>query len=106
MGKRRPAKPLTSTPRTLHGSRVAATLDLHGMNAHQAQIRLEGFVRAQAAQHPGEVVEVITGKGNRSADGPVLQGLVRDVLDHQLAEFVGDISLARGGGAWLVRLKS
>lgn len=105
MGKRRPAKPLASTPRTLHGSRIAATLDLHGLNAHQAQIRLEGFVRSHAAQHAGAVVEVITGKGNRSTNGPVLQGMVRDVLDHELASFVDDVSLARGGGSWLVKLK-
>ena len=105
MGKRRPATPLTSTPRTLHGSRIVATLDLHGLNAHQAEIRLEGFLRSRRSTDPGEVVEIITGKGNRSTAGPVLQGLVRDLLDHELAELAADVSLARGGGGWLVQLK-
>lgn len=105
MGKRRPAQPLASTPRTLHGSRIVATLDLHGMNAHQAESRVAGFLRARGAEDAGEVVEIISGKGNHSAEGPVLQGLVRDLLDHEFAEFVADVSLARGGGGWLVRLK-
>lgn len=83
-----------------------ATLDLHGLSARQAESRLEGFLRSQTYKQAGQVVEIITGKGNRSADGPVLQGLVRELFDHELADFVDDVSMAQGGGGWLVRLKS
>lgn len=105
MGKRRPATPLTSTPRTLHGAFPVATLDLHGLRAHQIEGRVGGFLRQWSVREPGAVVEIITGKGNRSEAGPVLFGAVRDLLEHEFADLVDDSALARGAGGWMVRLR-
>ena len=105
MGKRRPATPLPSTPRTLHGAFPVATLDLHGLRAHQAESRVSGFLRQWSTREPGAVVEIVTGRGNHSEDGPVLFGAVRDLLDHDFADLVDDYSLNRGSGGWLVRLR-
>ena len=103
MGRRRTTGQSGGGPRTLHGAPVAAELDLHGMRAAQAELRVESFLRAERVRVPGEVVRIITGKG--SAGGPpVLKGLVRDILEAG-AEGAGDFSWEVGGGSVLVRLR-
>ncbi len=102
MGKRRIPDKAADTPiDTLHGSPVAASLDLHGLDARSAELRLEMFLGRQA---PGTIVRIVTGKGNRSEGGAVLKPLVRDLLTGRLAPRVGRWTLETGGGAYLVEV--
>ena len=104
MGRRRTPIVSGGTPRTLHAALPAATLDLHGFDRKGAERRLESFLRAETRRHPGEVVEVITGRGAGSEGPAVLQATVREALTGRLSDFVDDWSVAPGGGAYLVRL--
>jgi DNA-nicking Smr family endonuclease len=105
MGRRRESRPSGGTPRTLHGATVSEELDLHGLTAEQAELRLEMFLDRAAAARPGSVVRVITGRGTRSPGQPILQSVVREAftgwLGHRVADWVVDV----GGGAYLVRVK-
>jgi hypothetical protein len=93
-----------ATPRTLHSAIVSAEVDLHGLTADQAEMRLEMFLQRVARGSPGEVVRVITGRGARSHGQPVLQGVVRDALNGWLAHYVTEWAVDVGGGAYLVRV--
>lgn len=106
MGKRYPHRPPRSgPPGGLHAAVVVAEVDLHGFRARQAELRVEGFLRTSRVRHPGEVVRIITGRGNRSEGGrAVLRDVVRDLLDGRLAEHAEEHTVAMGGGAVLVRL--
>lgn len=103
MGKRRPTYvPPPDLPPTLHGTRPDHAVDLHGLKAHQAEQRVEGLLETWSRRQPGAVLRIVTGKGNRSQDGPVLLGIVEDLLrrDRRVKEMVLDA----GGGGWLVRV--
>jgi hypothetical protein len=52
-------------------------LDLHGMNADQAETRVRFFFQRHATTSPGRVVHVITGKGTRSEAAPKSWPLTR-----------------------------
>ncbi len=82
-----------------------ASLDLHGFNAVQAEGRVRSFVRTHASASPGGVVEIVTGKGTRSAGPAVLPGLVRDLLQGDLKPEVAEWVGVPGGGAVKVRLR-
>lgn len=105
MGRRRPAPPAQSTPRTLHGAVVVGELDLHGLTRDQAERRFEGFLRALSVREPGQVVRIITGRGAGAGRAPVIQGAVREGLVGWASEWVADWSVDPGGGAFLVRLR-
>ena len=106
MGKRRTMKPEPSGPSgSLHGAVVADTLDLHGENSVTAERRLESFLVRYHRTQPGAVVRVITGRGTRSEDGPVLPGIVTQLLDGGLQRYVSDFTVDHGGGAYLVRVR-
>ena len=81
------------------------TLDLHGHTASQAESRLRDFLRTRSVDASGRVVHVITGRGNRSEGIPVLQGLVRDLLSLELAEYVDVSAGLPGGGGVAIRLR-
>ena len=51
---------------------------------------------------PGDVVRIITGRGNRSAGPAVLQPLVGRLLRGPLSRYVADERADVGGGAFLV----
>jgi DNA-nicking Smr family endonuclease len=104
MGRRRDTRPSDSTPRTLHGAIVVDVLDLHGLTADQAELRLEMFLDRVAASDPGGVVRVVTGRGVGSAGRPVLQEVVRDALNGWLRHRVAEWAVDMGGGAYLVRV--
>ncbi len=105
MGKRRPATPLSSSlHQTLYGAPVDAELDLHGLGAAPALQRVDGFLTEWAHRKPGAVLRIITGKGNRSIDGPVLLDAVRDLLRSQPNTRIKDMIGDSGGGGWVVRL--
>ena len=50
-------------------------------------------------------MQIITGKGKGSADGPVLRGLVKSLLHGELRAMVGELRLDGGDGAYRVRLR-
>jgi hypothetical protein len=83
----------------------AATLDLHGDTALDAERRVADFIRTQARIRPGQVVHVITGKGRGSAGRPVLPGAVRRVLAGDVARFVAQWDKDLDEAGFLIRLK-
>lgn len=104
MGKRRPTHvPPPELPPSLVGAHPDVAVDLHGMRAHQAVLRVESLLDTWSRRRPGAVLRVVTGKGNRSAEGPVLLGAVEDVLRGDPR--VADMTLDTGGGGWLVRVR-
>ena len=106
MGKRRPTHVQPpKLPETLHGARPDATVDLHGMRAHQALRRVESLLTTWSARQPGAVLRIITGKGNRSGGAPVLLGTVEELLRDEMGNRVSDMVLDAGGGGWLVRVE-
>ncbi len=106
MGKRRFTKPEPSGPiNILHGAVAEAELDLHRETADSAQQKVEWFLERWARQRPGGVVRIITGKGSRSTEGPVLLPMVRDLLNGALADRIDDWTTETSGGSVLVRLK-
>ena len=92
-------------PDTLLGKIPVRQLDLHRTHADQVERRVRDFLITCTRNDPGQVVRIITGKGNRSPDGPVLMPLVRDLLATGLTRLVADFAVDRDGGSFLVRLK-
>lgn len=106
------------SPRPLSGNRLKLLkrgvirldrqLDLHGLTREEAIHSLSGFIRS--ASRAGEKgVLVITGKGNRSAEGPVLQQAVAAWLKDQGRDMVLEYAPAPqemgGSGAFVVFLR-
>jgi DNA-nicking Smr family endonuclease len=79
-------------------------IDLHGMNARQAETRVRFFLQRHASSSPGRVVHVITGKGTRSAGAAVLPGLVREMLQDELSDLAAEWAGLHGGGGFAVRI--
>jgi DNA-nicking Smr family endonuclease len=106
MGKRRPRKPESSGPiGSIHAAVVEAEQDLHHLTAAEAAVHLESFLVRWSRSRPGAVLRVITGKGVRSAQGPVLRPLVRELLVGRLAPLVEDFGVEADGGAYRVRVR-
>ena len=80
------------------------SLDLHGMTADGAEQRLRFFLERHHVTSSGRVVHVITGKGGHSTGPPVLPGLVRELLMHELSEIVAELGGLTGGGGFAVRI--
>ena len=80
------------------------TLDLHGMNAGQAETRVQFFFQRHATTSPGRVVRVITGKGTRAEGAPALPNLVREMLQHDLSRIVSEWAGLHGGGGFAARI--
>jgi hypothetical protein len=83
----------------------AATLDLHGDIALDAERRVRDFIRTHARISSGKVIHVITGKGRGSGGRPVLPGVVRRVLAGDVARFVADFDRDLDEAGFLIRLK-
>lgn len=79
--------------------------DLHRLDARSAEIKLESFLMRWSRTKPTAVVRVITGRGNRSDSGPVLQPLVRELLRGRLGRYVKRFTMDAGGGAFLLEVK-
>lgn len=80
-----------------------ATLDLHGKTANEAVALVNGFLE-RCAREGKEHVLIIHGKGMHSADGPVLDAVVRKVLETSpVAGMHGEAhrSLGGGGATWV-----
>ncbi len=82
-----------------------ATLDLHGYTGAQARPRVRDFLTTHSRISGGSVVHVITGKGSGSDGDAVLPGLVRDMLDDEVADHVDEYAGMLGGGGWAVRVR-
>ena len=106
MGKRRTPIVSGGEPRTLHGRVVAATLDLHGLDARTAERRVASFLQAKARTHRGDVVKIVTGKGTRSGGREIMRQLVLDAVTDSSAHHVADWGIDTGGGAYLVELRT
>ena len=83
-------------------------LDLHGLTREEALEALPLFL-ASARQAAEKAVLIITGKGNRSVSGPVLQQAVTAWLKDQGREMVSEYAPAPqalgGSGAFVVFLR-
>ena len=79
-------------------------LDLHGMNARQAETRVRFLLQRHAATSPGRVVHIITGKGTRSQGAAVLPELVREMLQDEHGRLVAEWAGLHGGGGFAVRI--
>ena len=89
----------------LHDGRVAAELDLHGYGATEAPAAVRAFLASWQRRRPGAVVHIITGKGKGSANGPVLRGLVKILLQGEQRSVVAEWGLDDAGGGYKVRLR-
>ena len=105
MGKRRFTNPDPSGPPTLLGAIPEDRLDLHGENAADAVRKLGWFLDRWEHQHPGAVLEVVTGRGSRSAGAPVLQPTIERALQSEFAGRIEQWVHQPGGGAFLLRLR-
>lgn len=104
MGKRRPAHvPPPELAPSLLGAHPNATVDLHGLRAHQAVVRIANLLETWSRRQPGAVLRIVTGRGNRSVDGPVLLRVAEETLRGDPR--VADLVLDAGGGGWLVRVQ-
>ncbi|HOP40711.1 MAG TPA: Smr/MutS family protein [Geobacteraceae bacterium] len=88
--------------------RIDLELDLHGLTRDEALTSLFRFVTG-AYNRGQKAVLVITGKGNHSAEEPVLQGAVtswlRETGKKMVAEFAPAPRKLGGSGAYVVFLK-
>lgn len=81
-----------------------ARLDLHGLGAREAEVRVCNFLERHARTSGGKVVHIITGKGTHSDGPPVLPGLVEKLLREEFPEDVSEHAGLVGGGAIAVRM--
>ena len=79
-------------------------LDLHGMNARQAETRVRFLLQRHAETSAGRVVHIITGKGTRSEGAAVLPELVREMLEDDFEHLVAEWAGLHGGGGFAVRM--
>lgn len=80
-------------------------IDLHTFTVSEAEAALRRFLADSCRRSPGCLVLVITGKGNRSANGAVLRGRVRTWLNSSAFPEVVAAELDDGEGAYLVRVR-
>ena len=87
---------------------IERQLDLHGLTRDESLHALSRFIRS-AAEYGEKAVLVITGKGNNSVAGPVLQQTVAGWLRDAGKEFVSEFAPAPrdmgGSGAFVVFLR-
>jgi DNA-nicking Smr family endonuclease len=79
-------------------------LDLHGLNARQAETRVRFLLQRHSVTSPGQVVHIITGKGTRSQGAAVLPDLVREMLQDDHGRLVAEWAGLHGGGGFAVRI--
>lgn len=85
-----------------------ATLDLHGLTRDEARLRTRHFLD-NSVHHGFKTVLLITGRGLRSPEGPVLRDELERYLNHDAAAWVVEWGRAPGSlggdGALVVFLK-
>jgi DNA-nicking Smr family endonuclease len=104
VGKRRiPLKSDTAPVDSLLGKPVEDQVDLHGLDARSAELRVQAFIDRCVKTRPGAVVRIVTGKGNRSEGKAVLFPLVRRLLGENRVPGVVRHTAEPGNGAFLVQ---
>lgn len=103
--RKAPRQPVFDSSDPLLDASVDAELDLHGRSATQAPSAVRTFLQTWQRRKSGAVVHIITGKGKGSANGPVLRGLVKNLLQGELRAMVGEWGLDDGEGGYKVRLR-
>ena len=101
-----PRQPVFDSRDSMLDASVDGELDLHGYSAAEAPSALRRFLQTWQRRKNGAVVQIITGKGKGSADGPVLRGLVKNLLQGELRAMVGEWRMDDGEGGYRVRLTS
>src|SRR5256886_15913550 len=81
------------------------SLALRGFGAIEARSAVRAFLESWRRRKAGALVHIITGKGKGSADGPVLRGLVRTLLQGELRGMVSEWGLDDGEGGYRVRVR-
>lgn len=85
-----------------------ATLDLHGLTRDDARLRTRHFLE-NSVHHGFKTILLITGRGLRSPEGPVLRDELERYLSHDAAAWVTEWGRAPGNlggeGALVVFLK-
>ena len=105
MGKRRVPVLSGNEPDTttlLRYQQPTDEMDLHGLHVAEAVQRTKAYLARKRLVVPGGVVRIITGKGNRSDQGPRLRPAVETLL--QKSEDVHEWVRTIDGGSLLVRL--
>ena len=102
---RRSKHPRFDASDDLLDGRVDAELDLHGFSAIEAPSAVRSFLDRWRRRKPGAVVHIITGKGKGSANGPVLRGMVKTLLQGELRSMVAQWDLDDAEGGYKVRLR-
>lgn len=105
MPRRRPTHPRFDSGDDLSDAPLAGRIDLHGMSADQAEVAVRGFIDTWRRREPGAVVLIITGKGQGSADGPVLRPMIRTLLKTRLSGLISDWAMDVSEGAFRVRIR-
>ncbi|HEX4633805.1 MAG TPA: Smr/MutS family protein [Gemmatimonadales bacterium] len=82
----------------------AATLDLHGFSAAEAEPALKAFLGTWRTRQPGALLHVITGRGRGSKGAPVLKPIVKRVLKNLPPSTVRDWAVTLDEGGYRVRL--
>jgi DNA-nicking Smr family endonuclease len=85
--------------------RVDGELDLHGYGAIETPSAVRAFLDSWRRRKPGAIVHIITGKGKGSANGPVLRGLVKTLLQGELRSMVARSSLDDSEGGYKVQVR-
>src|SRR3989441_12409196 len=106
MGPRRRGRhPAFDARDPLLDARTDAELDLHGFGAIEARSAVRAFLESWRRRKAGAVVHIITGRGKGSANGPVLRGLVKSLLQGELRGMVSEWGLDDGEGGYRVRVR-
>ncbi len=106
MGPRRKGRhPAFDARDPLLDARADAELDLHGFGAMEARSAVRAFLESWQRRKAGAVVHIITGRGKGSANGPVLRGLVKSLLQGELRGMVSQWSVDDGEGGYRVRVQ-
>lgn len=100
-----PRQPVFDSGDPLLDAPLDGELDLHGYTTMEVPSAVRTFLQTWQRRKSGAVVQIITGKGKGSANGPVLRGLVKNVLQGELRAMVGEWRLDDGEGAYTVRLR-
>ena len=99
-----PRSPRFSSKDPLFDAPVAATLDLHGFTASEAEPALRSFINSWKSRAPGAVLHVITGRGRGSKGAPILKPLVRRLLKELAPATVKDWARTDDDGGYRLKL--
>ena len=106
MGRRsRGRHPVFDSSDPLLDAAVDDELDLHGDTASEATARVRTFLANWQRRKPGAVVHIITGRGKGSANGPVLRGHVKTLLQGELRSMVAEWRPDDANGGYRVKVR-